>query len=83
MNTVTKPVNPFWVKSCIELLPGKFEVDSDAFATMSYSTPQGVTMVMSRDANIDNLVTKYRMDIFFGTVMLQPQMAGIMLFSQT
>lgn len=83
LNTVTKPVNPFWVKSCIELLPGKFEVDSDAFATMSYSTPQGVTMVMSRDANIDNLVTKYRMDIFFGTVMLQPQMAGIMLFSQT
>lgn len=84
LNTVTAPMNPFWVEGCIELLPGRLEIPSSAgLSVLRGSTDQGIEIVMSKQADIDNLNTKFRLDVFFGTVLLDPEMAGIMMFSQT
>jgi hypothetical protein len=38
---------------------------------------------MQKQFDINTQKTKYRWDTLFGVAMLQPEMAGIMLFSQT
>lgn len=84
LNTVTAPMNPFWVEGCIELLPGRLEVPSGSgLAVMRASTDQGIEVIMTKQAGIDNLNTKFRLDVFFGTVLLDPEMAGIIMFGQT
>ena len=84
LNTVEAAVNPFWYKDSIELLPGQFEVDtSSGLAVIKSTTMQGVTITMSKQTDIKTLDTFYRLDIFYGVVMKQPEMAGIMQFSQT
>lgn len=84
LNTVTAPMNPFWVEGSIELLPGRLELPSSAgLSVLRGSTDQGIEVVMSKQADIDNLTTKFRLDVFFGTALLDPEMAGIMMFSQT
>jgi len=84
LNTVAANVNPFWKKESMLLLPGKFDPAEDSgLKSMVETTESGITMVMSRDAEIKTMDVLYRLDIYFGTVMLQPEMAGIMLFSQT
>ena len=84
LNTVSAPVNPFWVKDAIELLPGRYAVPSDAgVAVLRASTDQGIEVVMQKFYDINTMVTKYRLDTLFGVVNKQPQMSGIILFSQT
>jgi len=39
--------------------------------------------VMQKQYDINTMKTKYRWDVRFGVTMLQPEMAGLMLFSQT
>ena len=38
---------------------------------------------MSKQFDVNTLKTKYRVDMVFGVVNKQPQMSGIMMFSQT
>jgi hypothetical protein len=38
---------------------------------------------MARQGAINDLSTKYRWDVFFGLVLLQPEMAGCEMFGQT
>jgi hypothetical protein len=84
LNTVSAPVNPFWVKDSIELLPGRYAVPSDAgAAVLRASTDQGIEVVMQKFYDINTMVTKYRLDTLFGVVNKQPQMSGIILFNQT
>lgn len=84
LNTVAAAVNPFWHKDAIELLPGRYAVPSDAgVQVMRSSTEQGIEIVMQKFYDINVMKTKYRWDIFFGVCMKQPEMAGIMQFSQT
>jgi hypothetical protein len=84
LNTVAAPVNPFWVKDAVELLPGRYAVPADAgVAVLRASTDQGIELVMQKWYDINTMVTKYRMDTLFGVVNKQPEMTGIMLFSQT
>lgn len=84
LNTVAAPANPFWQKNAIELLPGRYSVPSDAGAlVMRATTDQGIELVMQKQYDINTMKTKYRWDILFGVCMVNPQMAGIMLFSQT
>ena len=71
-------------KDSIEILPGRYAVPSDAgAAVMRGSTDQGIELVMSKQFDVDTLKTKYRVDTVFGVVNKQPQMSGIMMFSQT
>jgi hypothetical protein len=84
LNTVEAPVNCFWHRDALELLPASLAVPSDAGADiMRATTDQGVEMVMQKQFDINTQKTKYRWDTLFGVAMLQPEMAGIMLFSQT
>jgi len=46
-------------------------------------TDQGIEIVLQKQYDIDTMKTKYRWDTRFGVVMTQPQMAGIVLFSQS
>ena len=84
LNTTTGPVNPFWHKDAIEILPGRYAVPSDAgAAVMRASTDQGLELVMQKSYDINTMKTKFRLDTLFGVVNKQPEMSGIILFSQT
>lgn len=84
LNTVAANVNPFWHQDAIELLPGRYAVPTDAgAAVMRATTEQGIEVTIQKFYDINTMKTKFRMDVFFGVAMKQPEMAGIMLFSQT
>lgn len=84
LNTVAAYANPFWHKDAIELLPGRYAVPSDSgAAVMRASTDQGIELVFQKFYDINTMKIKYRLDEMFGVVNKQPEMTGIMLFSQT
>jgi hypothetical protein len=84
LNTVAANVNPFWHKDAMLLIPSKLAVPSDAgAAVMRGTTDQGVELVMIKEFDIQTRLTRYRLDTSFGVACVQPQMAGIMMFSQT
>jgi hypothetical protein len=84
LNTVAGYANPFWQKDSLEILPGRYAVPSDAgAAVMRASTDQGIELVMQKQYDINTMKTKYRLDTLFGVVNKQPEMSGIILFSQT
>lgn len=84
LNTVAANINPFWFKDSIEILPGRYEVPMDAgAAVMRATTEQGIDLVLQKQYDINTMLTKYRLDTLYGVNMLQPEMAGIALFSQT
>ena len=83
LNTTTAAANPFWYKGSIELLPGGYVVPSDAgVAVLKYTTKQGVAVTMTKQYDINNMKTKFRVDTFFGVVNKNPEMNGIILFGQ-
>lgn len=84
LNTVTAAANPFYMKDALEILPGKYEVPANVgMSVMSGKTDSGITLVMTKQGDINDLGVKYRVDTLFGVVNLQPEMSGIILFSQT
>jgi hypothetical protein len=84
LNTVAANINCFWHRDAMEILPGRIATPADAgVAVMRGTTDQGLELVMQKFADINTGNIKYRMDTLFGTVMLQPEMSGIMLFSQS
>lgn len=84
LNTVAAKVNPFWHKDSIEILPGNYAVPTDSGASvMRATTENGIEIVMAKQFDINTYKTKYRWDILFGVVNKQPEMSGIILFSQT
>jgi hypothetical protein len=84
LNTVAAPINPFFTKGSILLAPGKLETPSDAgVAVMSFTTKQGVMVRLMKAVDINTGKLRMRWDVFFGVTMLQPEMAGLIEFSQT
>lgn len=84
LNTVAANINPFWQKDAIEILPGRLAIPSDGgLAVMRSTTDQGIELVMTKSTDIKTLQTAFRLDCLFGVVNKQPQMSGIILFSQT
>jgi hypothetical protein len=82
LNTTASYLNCFWHKDAIELLPGRYAVPTDAgAAVMRASTDQGIELVMTKQYDIDNMKTKYRLDCLFGVVCKQPEMAGVLMFN--
>jgi len=83
LNIAAAPVNPFWQRDAMEILPGRYAVPSDAgAAVMRASTEQGIELVMQKQYDINTMTTKYRLDTLFGVVNKQPEMSGLILFSQ-
>lgn len=84
LNTVAAPVNPFWQGDAFEIVPGHYRPAEDSgLALMSATTDQGIQVTMARQGAIGDLSTKYRWDVFYGLVNKQPEMTGVMLFSQS
>jgi len=84
LNTVTNTLNPFFCEESIEILPGRLAVPIDAgAAVMSATTANGIQVAMAKQFDIKTHKTLYRVDTLFGTVCLQPEMCGVMMFSQT
>ena len=77
-------INCFWHRDAIELLPGRYAVPDGAGAdVMRGTTDNGIEVVMQKQYDINTMLTKYRLDCLFGVVNKQPEMTGILLFSQT
>jgi hypothetical protein len=84
LNIKDAGVNCFWHKDAIEILPGRYAIPTDGgVAVMRGSTDQGLELVMTKRFDQDSLLTKYRIDTLFGVVNKQPEMSGIILFSQS
>lgn len=84
LNTVVAPVNIFWQKDSLELLPGHYAIDADeGAAVMRATTENSIEVVMQKQYDINTMITKFRWDILFGVCNKQPEMSGIELFSQT
>lgn len=87
LNTVTGNVAPFWREDAIELLPGRngFDPEMGALgaAMMQATTELGVQLVMYKFFDINTKKFKYRMDTRFGVGMVNPEMCGVILFSQS
>jgi hypothetical protein len=84
LNTVAGSMNPFWHRDSLEILPGRYAVPTDAgAAVMRAATDQGIELVMTKQYDINTMKTKYRLDTLYGVVNKQPQMSGIVMFSQT
>lgn len=76
-------LNCFWHKSAIELLPGRLAIPENAgVAVMRASTDQGIEVVMQKQFNIASSLTEYRLDVLFGTAVLNTEMVGVLLFDQ-
>lgn len=84
LNTTAGYANPFWHKDAIEILPGRYEDDTEGSASIMRATLEstGIEVVMIKQYDINTRKTKYRFDTVFGLCMKQPQMAGIIMFSQ-
>ena len=83
LNTTTADYNCFWHKSAIELLPGRLAIPENAgVAVMRASTDQGLEVVMQKQFAIASSLVNYRVDVLFGTAVLNPEMCGILLFDQ-
>lgn len=84
LNTVAGSVNPFWQADAFEIVPGNYRPAEDVgLAIMRATTSNGVTVTMARQGAISDLSCKYRWDVFYGLVNKQPEMSGVMMFSQT
>lgn len=84
LNTVTKQVNPFWQKDSLEIIAGKYSVPENAGASvMRASTKQGIEIVLQKWYVGETMKTRFRADTLFGVANKNPEMNGIMLFSQT
>jgi hypothetical protein len=84
LNIAAAPINCFWQKDALEILPGRYAVPTDAgAAVMRASTDQGIELVMQKQYDVGTMKTKYRLDTLYGVVNKQPEMSGILLFGQT
>lgn len=83
LNTATAPLNPFFVRGALLLVPGSFAVDpEDGWNVMKATTELGIGVTYARQGEINDLSIKGRWDIDFGTCLTNPEMAGVELFSQ-
>lgn len=87
LNTAACNVAAFWDERAIELLPGRNGVDeglTDAGAGfMRATTDLGVDVIMYKFFDINTKKYKYRLDTRFGVGMTNPEMCGVILFSQS
>lgn len=84
LNTVDAPVNPYWHKGCIELVPGKYEIPTDMGPkSLTGTTESGIALSMTYSLDINTLKMNARVDAMFGVVVNQPEHGGIILFNQS
>lgn len=86
LNTVTKPASVFYEKSAVEIIHADFNTDpfsASGKMVRKATTDSGVQIVMLSDSNVDTLTAKYRMFVWANAAVLNYELAGVMLESQT
>lgn len=82
LNTVAAPINPFWQKDSIVIVPGKWTPPTNV-DYLQAETKQGIQLTLTRQWDVKTQKMLDRVDVFWGTANLQPMQNGIMLFNQT
>lgn len=86
LNTTTGNVAPFFDTRAIELLPGRQGMDEELLAAgaaaMRATTELGIEVVLYKFFDINKKMFKYRADARWGVGMTNPEMGGILMFSQ-
>lgn len=83
LNTTAAPLNPFFRKESLLLIPGSFTVSpDDGWNVMTATTDLGISITYTRQGAINDLSVKARWDIDFGTALTAPEMAGVQMFGQ-
>ncbi|MBB75620.1 MAG: hypothetical protein CMJ75_14025 [Planctomycetaceae bacterium] len=83
LNKNASYANSAFVKGALEFIPSTLALDTaDGWASTKATLDNGLTVYYTRQGDINDLSTKYRWDIVFGTALLNPEMAGIQLFNQ-
>jgi len=84
LNTVTKPVNPFWVDGAVELGVAKLNFPSDMGAkVMTATSKNGVPLIMSYAFNHLTGVVSTRFTATYATTVLEPELCGLIIANQT
>lgn len=83
LNTTLGSMSPFFRKEALILIPGSYALNpEDGWSVMRAMTDIGIGITYTRQGNINDLSCKSRWDIDFGTALLNPEMAGVQMFSQ-
>lgn len=82
LNIANAPYNPFFVDGAIKLVVGRYEFENDGWVTMEVESQFGIPVRFSKQADIDDINTKYRFDILFQPSVICPEACGIALFNQ-
>jgi hypothetical protein len=83
LNTATAAANPFWQKESLEIIPGRWSLPTDAGAAIVRGViEQGLEVIMQKQYDILTGNVFLRIDTLFGVANKQPEMNGIMMFSQ-
>lgn len=83
LNTVAEDLNPFFKKDSLILIPGSFEVENGSgVISRTATTDLGISLVYTKQTNINTLLSSCRFDIRWGTALVNPEMAGVQMFSQ-
>lgn len=83
LNTASAIVNPFWKYESIELTPGIIMPEKAGIDALTYTTEQGIQIVMQKEGNVGTSTGSYRMDVYFGVTNKNPEMNGILMFGQS
>lgn len=84
LNTVTKPVNPFWVDGAVELMAGKLAFpEGQGAQIMTATSKQGIPLIMSYAFDHLKGVTTCRYTALYAATVLQPELCGIIIAKQT
>jgi hypothetical protein len=84
LNTVAAAMNPFWCKDALEIIPGRFTVPTGSCVdVMRGRIEGGLEVVMTKAVDINTLQLKVRVDTYYGVANKQPEMSGIIMFSQS
>lgn len=84
LNTVTKPVVPFWVDGAVELMAGKLAFpEGQGAQVMTATSKNGIPLIMSYQFDHLKAKTTCRFTSLYATTVLQPELAGIIIANQT
>lgn len=83
LNTIDAPLNPFFLRDALELIPGSFSVNpEDGWQVMQGQTELGIAITYTRQGEINDLTVKTRWEVDFGANLLNPLLAGDLAFNQ-
>jgi hypothetical protein len=84
LNTVTKPVVPFWVEGALELMAGKLAFpDGEGAKVMTATSKNKIPLIMSYAFDHLKGTTTCRFTSLYGTTVLQPELCGLIIANQT